>query len=63
MMGALEASHAVKLLDVNHTIPFHYGTFPEHTQTPDEFIELTRGKTDTKIHILKAGEIMTCGEL
>ncbi len=63
MMGALEASYAVKLLNTKHIIPFHYGTFPEHTQTPDEFLEMTKDCTNTKIHILKAGEILNCNEL
>ncbi|MBC3542310.1 metal-dependent hydrolase [Rufibacter sediminis] len=63
MMGALEASFAVKLLNVRHVIPFHYGTFPEHTQTPDEFLELTKDYTDSKIHIIQAGEILNCSDL
>jgi len=63
MMGALEASYAVKLLNTKHIIPFHYGTFPEHTQTPDEFLELTKDYNDVKIHIIKAGVILNCNEL
>ena len=63
MMGALEASYAVKLLNTKHVIPFHYGTFPEHAQTPDEFLELTKDYTDNKIHIIKAGETLNCNEL
>ncbi len=63
MMGALEASYAVKLLNTKHVIPFHYGTFPEHTQTSDEFLEMTKDCTHCTIHILKAGEILTCNEL
>jgi L-ascorbate metabolism protein UlaG (beta-lactamase superfamily) len=63
MMGPLEASYAVKLLNTKHIIPFHYGTLPEHTQTPDEFLELTKDFTENKIHIIKAGEILNCNEL
>jgi L-ascorbate metabolism protein UlaG (beta-lactamase superfamily) len=37
LMGALEASLAVKLLNTRHIIPFHYGTFPEHQQSSGEF--------------------------
>jgi L-ascorbate metabolism protein UlaG (beta-lactamase superfamily) len=63
MMGPLEASYAVKLLNTRHIIPFHYGTFPEHTQTPDDFLELTKNYTSSKIHIIMAGETLNCSEL
>ncbi|MFM8739270.1 MAG: metal-dependent hydrolase, partial [Cytophagales bacterium] len=63
MMGALEASYAVKLLQTKHTIPFHYGTSAEHTQSPDEFIELTKEYAYSKIHIIKAGETLNCNDL
>jgi L-ascorbate metabolism protein UlaG (beta-lactamase superfamily) len=63
MMGALEASYAVKLLNTKHIIPFHYGTFPNHAQTPDDFIAKTKDYPESKIHILKAGDILNCSEL
>jgi L-ascorbate metabolism protein UlaG (beta-lactamase superfamily) len=63
MMGALEASYAVKLLNVKHVIPFHYGTFPGHTQTPEDFLALTKDYSDHKIHIISAGEVFNCDEL
>ncbi|MEP6932297.1 MAG: metal-dependent hydrolase [Flavobacterium sp.] len=63
MMGALEASYAVKLLNTKHIIPFHYCTFPDHTQTPDEFLELTKDYTNNKIHIIKAGQTINSNEL
>jgi L-ascorbate metabolism protein UlaG (beta-lactamase superfamily) len=63
MMGALEASYAVKLINAKHIIPFHYGTLPAHTQTPDEFLELTKGYTDNIVHIVKAGETVDCNKL
>ncbi|WP_158989163.1 metal-dependent hydrolase [Mucilaginibacter sp. L196] len=63
MMGPLEASYAVKLLNAKHVIPFHYGTFAEFTQIPDEFIAFTKEYIDTKIHIIKAGEMIHCSEL
>jgi L-ascorbate metabolism protein UlaG (beta-lactamase superfamily) len=62
-MGPLEASYAVKLLNAKHVIPFHYGTFTEFTQTPDEFIALTKAYVNTEIHIMKAGEMIHCAEL
>jgi L-ascorbate metabolism protein UlaG (beta-lactamase superfamily) len=63
MMGALEASYAVKLLNTRHIIPFHYGTFPEHAQSPDEFLEHTKKYTGSKIHIIKAGQTLNCSDL
>jgi L-ascorbate metabolism protein UlaG (beta-lactamase superfamily) len=60
MMGALEAAHAVKLLQVGHVIPFHYGTAPEHTQTPDEFVARTQAYSSTRIHLLRAGDVFDC---
>lgn len=63
MMGPLEASHAVRLLDVKHVIPFHYGTFAQFTQTPDEFLALTKQYIHTEVHIMKAGETISCAEL
>jgi L-ascorbate metabolism protein UlaG (beta-lactamase superfamily) len=60
MMGALEAAHAVKLLGVAHAIPFHYGTAPEHTQTPDEFVARTQPYSTTRIHLLRAGDVFDC---
>ena len=63
MMSPLEASFAVKLLDVKHVIPFHYGTFAGFTQTPDEFITLAKPYKNTTIHILAAGEMLSCAQL
>ncbi|GAB3241588.1 metal-dependent hydrolase [Hymenobacter seoulensis] len=63
MMGALEAAHAVKLLQVDHVIPFHYGTAPEHTQSPDEFIARTQPYPTTRIHLLQAGDVLDCQTL
>ena len=63
MMGPLEASYAVKLLDVKHVIPFHYGTFAGFTQTPDEFITLTKNHSNIEIHIMNAGDTISCAEL
>lgn len=57
-MGPLEASYAIRLLNVKEVIPFHYGTFPQLTGTPNELKELTSDIPGLKIHVLKAGEIL-----
>jgi L-ascorbate metabolism protein UlaG (beta-lactamase superfamily) len=57
-MGPLEASHAIRLLNVKEVIPFHYGTFPQLTGTPQQLAELTKDIKGLKIHTLKAGEIL-----
>jgi L-ascorbate metabolism protein UlaG (beta-lactamase superfamily) len=58
-MGPLEASYAVRLLNVKHVLPFHYGTYPSLTGTPAELARLTSDIADLKIHALKAGEFLT----
>jgi L-ascorbate metabolism protein UlaG (beta-lactamase superfamily) len=57
-MGPLEASHAIRLLNVKEVVPFHYGTFPQLTGTPQVLVELTKDIKGLKIHALKAGEIL-----
>jgi L-ascorbate metabolism protein UlaG (beta-lactamase superfamily) len=57
-MGPLEASHAVKLLNVKQVIPFHYGTYPSLMGTPEALKALCAA--DVKIHDLKAGELLNC---
>ena len=57
-MGPLEASYAIRLLNVKQVIPFHYGTFPQLTSTPNELKELTKDIDGLIIHALKAGETL-----
>lgn len=57
-MGPLEASYAIRLLNVKQVIPFHYGTFPQLTGTPKELKELTKDIDGLIIHVLKAGETL-----
>lgn len=57
-MGPLEASYAIRLLNVKQVIPFHYGTFPQLTGTPNELKELTKDIDGLIIHALKAGETL-----
>jgi L-ascorbate metabolism protein UlaG (beta-lactamase superfamily) len=63
MMSPLEAKYAIHLLGVKHVVPFHYGTFPQFTQTPDEFLEITNDLKDYQIHILKPGEQLSGDQL
>jgi L-ascorbate metabolism protein UlaG (beta-lactamase superfamily) len=57
-MAPVEASHAIRLLNVKSVIPFHYGTFKQFTGTPEKLRELTIDIDQLKIHALKAGEIL-----
>ena len=57
-MGPLEASHAIRLLNVKQMIPFHYGTFPQLTGSPETLAELTSDIEGLQIHALKAGEVL-----
>ena len=54
-MGPLEASHAIRLLNVKQVIPFHYGTYAQLTGSPEELISLTKDIDGLQIHVLKAG--------
>jgi len=59
-MGPREAALAVRLLNVRHVIPMHFGTFPALTGTPDALRELTRDVPSLEYHVMKPGE--TLGE-
>ena len=59
-MGPREASLAIRLLNVRHVIPMHFGTFPVFTGTPDALRELTRDVPSLEYHVMKPGE--TLGE-
>ena len=56
-MGVREAVKAVELLKPRITIPMHYNTFPVIQADPYEFKKLVEEKTNTKVVILKPGEI------
>ncbi|GGJ51270.1 metal-dependent hydrolase [Deinococcus roseus] len=58
-MGPLEASHAIRLLQVSQVVPFHYGTMPTLTGTPEQLSELTRGIEGLQILALQPGESLT----
>src|SRR6202142_137853 len=59
-MGPREAALAIRLLNVRHVIPMHYGTFPALTGTPAALQELTRDVPSLEYHIMQPGE--TLGE-
>ena len=61
-MGPLEASHAIRLLNVKQVIPFHYGTYPQLSGTPEELKYLTKDIEGLQIHALKAGEVLDTGK-
>ncbi len=55
-MGPREAAMAIRLLNVKHVVPMHYGTFPVLTGTPEELKKLTQDISGLEIHALKPGE-------
>ncbi|MFZ0635699.1 MAG: metal-dependent hydrolase [Candidatus Acidiferrales bacterium] len=55
-MSPRQAALAVRLLNVRHVVPMHYGTFPELTGRPERLRELTRDILGLEIHELKPGE-------
>jgi L-ascorbate metabolism protein UlaG (beta-lactamase superfamily) len=59
-MGPREAALAIRLLNVRHVIPMHFGTFPVLTGTPDALREITRDVPSLEYHVMTPGE--TLGE-
>ncbi|MGH9746126.1 MAG: metal-dependent hydrolase [Candidatus Acidiferrales bacterium] len=59
-MGPREAALAIRLLNVRHVIPMHYGTFPALTGTPEALRQLTSDVPSLEYHVMKPGE--TLGE-
>jgi len=55
-MGPREAALAVRLLNVRHVVPMHFGTFPVLTGRPETLRELTSDYPSLEIHMLKPGE-------
>jgi L-ascorbate metabolism protein UlaG (beta-lactamase superfamily) len=55
-MGPKEAAHAIRLLDVKHVIPMHFGTFPALVGNPDQLRDLTTDIPGLEIHALRPGE-------
>jgi L-ascorbate metabolism protein UlaG (beta-lactamase superfamily) len=57
-MGPREAALAVRLLNIRHVVPMHYGTFPVLTGRPEMLRELTSDFPSLEIHALKPGETL-----
>ncbi len=57
-MGPREAALAIRLLNVRHVVPMHYGTFPVLTGTPEALRELTQDIAGLEIHVMKPGETL-----
>jgi L-ascorbate metabolism protein UlaG (beta-lactamase superfamily) len=57
-MGPREAALAIRLLNVRHVIPMHYGTFSTLTGTPEALQDLTRDVPSLEYHVLKPGEAL-----
>jgi L-ascorbate metabolism protein UlaG (beta-lactamase superfamily) len=55
-MGPSEAALAIRLLNVKHVIPMHYGTFPALTGRPDSLQELTRDVPSLEYHVMEPGD-------
>ena len=55
-MGPREAALAIRLLNVRHVIPMHFGTFPPLIGRPEELRQLTKDIGGLEIHALKPGE-------
>jgi L-ascorbate metabolism protein UlaG (beta-lactamase superfamily) len=55
-MGPREAALAIRLLNVKHVIPMHFGTFPPLVGRPEQLRELTQDINGLEIHALKPGE-------
>jgi L-ascorbate metabolism protein UlaG (beta-lactamase superfamily) len=58
-MSPREAALAIRLLNVRHVIPMHFGTFPLLTGTPDELQRITQDIAGLEIHVLAPGESIT----
>jgi len=57
-MGPSEAALAIRLLNVRHAIPMHFGTFPALAGRPEALRELTQDISGFEIHALKPGETL-----
>lgn len=55
-MGPREAAAAIRLLNVRHVVPMHYGTFPPLTGRPEALRDLTQDISGLEIHALRPGE-------
>lgn len=57
-MGPREAALAIRLLNVRHVVPMHFGTFPVLTGRPEGLRAATQDVANLEIHALKPGETL-----
>lgn len=57
-MGPREAARAIRLLEVKHVIPMHYGTFPRLPGTPEALREHLHDVAGVTIHVLQPGDYL-----
>ncbi|MCC3157257.1 metal-dependent hydrolase [Hymenobacter sp. 15J16-1T3B] len=62
-MGPREAAHAARLLRTPHVVPFHYGTYPALTGTPEQLRAHLAPADGVTVHALQAGETLDLGQL
>jgi L-ascorbate metabolism protein UlaG (beta-lactamase superfamily) len=55
-MGPREAALAIRLLNVRHVVPMHFGTFPLLRGRPEALRAATEDIADLEIHALKPGD-------
>ena len=58
-MGPDDALRAVKLLQPEHVIPYHYNTWGLIAQDADAWKQRVEAETDTRVHVLTPGESLT----
>ena len=57
VMSPFEAAHAARLLNVEHVVPMHYGTFPFLPGTPEELQEhLSEIAPNVNVHVMQPGD-------
>lgn len=57
-MDPREAALAIRLLNVRHVVPMHYGTFPVLTGTPDALRQATKDIAGLEIHEMRPGDTL-----
>jgi L-ascorbate metabolism protein UlaG (beta-lactamase superfamily) len=55
-MGPREAALAIRLLNVRHVVPMHFGTFPVLEGRPETLRDLTSDIPSLEIYALNPGD-------
>ncbi len=58
-MGPEKAAMSIELIQPDHIIPMHYGTFPELTGTPDALVEYLSGEYKDRVIEMQPGDTIT----